>query len=99
MYNVPNYNSSENYLFTSRRKSIVHHNSKTYFICFKLKVESFTQTFSAVGFNTEFIRGMPFLKNFKTRLMALKRGHKALFSGYFRNIAITCTIEFCLMFS
>ncbi|XP_050528013.1 synaptic vesicle glycoprotein 2B-like, partial [Daktulosphaira vitifoliae] len=62
-------------------------------------VESFTQTYSAIGFDSENFGGMPFMMNLKMRLVALKNGHKLLFTDYFRNIFVTCTIEFCLMAS
>ncbi|XP_050440075.1 synaptic vesicle glycoprotein 2B-like [Adelges cooleyi] len=60
-------------------------------------VDSFTQTYSAIGFFD--VGGMPFCMNLKARLVALKNGHKTLFSQYLRNIFVTCTIEFCLMAS
>ncbi|VVC27914.1 Major facilitator superfamily,Major facilitator superfamily domain,Major facilitator, sugar transporter- [Cinara cedri] len=61
-------------------------------------VESFTQSFSAIGFNTTSI-GNSFSKNLKVRLIALKNKHKILFFEYSRNITVTCIIEFCLMAS
>ncbi|XP_060835783.1 synaptic vesicle glycoprotein 2B-like [Rhopalosiphum padi] len=62
-------------------------------------VQIFTQTHSAIGFDAGFIGGIPFMKNVKRRLIVLKNGHITLFSKYFRNIIVACTIEFCLMSS
>ncbi|CAH1720800.1 unnamed protein product [Aphis gossypii] len=62
-------------------------------------VQIFTQTHSAIWFDAGFIGGIPFIKNVKRRLTVLKNGHKTLFSKYFRNIIVACTIEFCLMAS
>ncbi|XP_060860428.1 synaptic vesicle glycoprotein 2B-like [Metopolophium dirhodum] len=62
-------------------------------------VQVFTQTHSAVWFDTGFIGGIPFMKNVKKRLTVLKNGHITLFSKYFRNIIVACVIEFCLMAS
>lgn len=67
-------------------------------IIIKFKVESFTQSFSAIEFDTAYI-GNTCLSTLKIRLIALKNRHKILFSEYSRNITVTCIIEFCIMAS
>ncbi|XP_025417037.1 synaptic vesicle glycoprotein 2C-like isoform X2 [Sipha flava] len=62
-------------------------------------VTSFTQTYSAIGFNRAYIEGIPFMTNLKIRLITLKNGHKTLFTSYGRKIIVTSVIEFCLMAS
>ncbi|XP_025192159.1 uncharacterized protein LOC112592356, partial [Melanaphis sacchari] len=62
-------------------------------------VQFFTQTRSAIRFDAGFIGGIPFMENVKRKLIVLKNDHIKLFSKYFRNIIVACTIEFCLMAS
>ncbi|XP_025191568.1 synaptic vesicle glycoprotein 2B-like [Melanaphis sacchari] len=62
-------------------------------------VQFFTQTRSAIRFDAGFIGGIPFMENVKRKLIVLKNDHIKLFSKYFRNIIVVCTIEFCLMAS
>ncbi|XP_001947988.2 synaptic vesicle glycoprotein 2B-like [Acyrthosiphon pisum] len=96
---TPRYLMFRGYLIKSREvlERIYLVNNK--FTTVPYPVEVFTQTHSAIWFDTGFIGGIPFMKNVKRRLTVLKNGHITLFSEYFRNIIVACIIEFCLMAS